>query len=265
MVDAAQFNGSNLLKDASGTAKFDILSSLDRNSNQEVEASRISVDQVNLSTEDGALNSANNNNLNVDAANTVTFGLDNANAIAAGDLDTITITYNDANGETKTETLDVSQDDEAAIVTKLNGLDGGSGKFSAAASTATGFDVTTTADTTVNAISFTGKAVGLQSMGQIDVTSAEGAQNALQSMEGFTQQAIDAAANFGQAQMRVETQMDFVGKLTDSLTAGVGSLVDADMTEESAKLNALQVQQQLGTQALSIANQAPQALLSLFR
>ena len=53
--------------------------------------------------------------------------------------------------------------------------------------------------------------------------------------------------------------------LADSLTSGIGSLVDADMEEASARLQALQVQQQLGVQALSIANQAPQQLLSLFR
>ena len=56
-----------------------------------------------------------------------------------------------------------------------------------------------------------------------------------------------------------------MGKLTDSLTSGIGSLVDANMEEASARLQALQVQQQLATQSLSIANQAPQALLSLFR
>ena len=53
--------------------------------------------------------------------------------------------------------------------------------------------------------------------------------------------------------------------LTDSLTTGIGSLVDADMEETSARLQALQVQQQLATQSLSIANQQPQNILSLFR
>jgi flagellin len=56
-----------------------------------------------------------------------------------------------------------------------------------------------------------------------------------------------------------------VGKLTDVLNTGVGNLVDADLAKESARLQALQVQQQLGAQALSIANSAPQIILSLFR
>ncbi len=77
--------------------------------------------------------------------------------------------------------------------------------------------------------------------------------------------AIDGAADFGSAAGRVETQNEFISGLTDALKAGIGALVDADMEAASARLQALQVQQQLGTQALSIANQAPQNILSLFR
>ena len=57
----------------------------------------------------------------------------------------------------------------------------------------------------------------------------------------------------------------FVAKLQDTIDAGVGNLVDADLAKESAKFQALQTKQQLGIQALSIANQAPQSILSLFR
>jgi flagellin len=60
-------------------------------------------------------------------------------------------------------------------------------------------------------------------------------------------------------------QNDFVSKLVDTLNAGIGNLVDADMAVESAKLQSLQVKQQLGVQALSIANAQPQIILSLFR
>ena len=65
--------------------------------------------------------------------------------------------------------------------------------------------------------------------------------------------------------MRLDTQKDFVSGLTDALKSGIGTLVDADLEEVSAKLQAQQVQQQLAMQALSIANRAPQSLLSLFR
>ena len=79
------------------------------------------------------------------------------------------------------------------------------------------------------------------------------------------QAAIDAAAAFGAAQVRIEAQNEFLAKQADALKTGVGALVDADMEEASARLQALQVQQQLGIQALSIANQSPQNVLALFR
>jgi flagellin len=63
----------------------------------------------------------------------------------------------------------------------------------------------------------------------------------------------------------LETHSTFVGKLQDTLEAGVGNLVDADLAKESARLQALQTKQQLGVQALGIANQAPQMLLGLFQ
>jgi flagellin len=75
----------------------------------------------------------------------------------------------------------------------------------------------------------------------------------------------EAAASFGAAQARIEAQNAFASKQADALKEGVGALVDADMEEASARLQALQVQQQLGIQALSIANQNPQNILSLFR
>ena len=106
---------------------------------------------------------------------------------------------------------------------------------------------------------------GLGGLANIDVTSDAGATSALTAIETLLDRSIDAAAEFGSSQSRLENQNEFVTQLTEALTTGVGSLVDADLEAASAKLNALQVQQQLGTQALSIANQAPQQLLSLFR
>jgi flagellin len=73
------------------------------------------------------------------------------------------------------------------------------------------------------------------------------------------------AAELGAAKARNDMQKDFVSKLSDSIDRGVGQLVDADMNKESTRLQALQVQQQLGIQALSIANANSQSILSLFR
>jgi flagellin len=75
----------------------------------------------------------------------------------------------------------------------------------------------------------------------------------------------DSASNLGAVKQRINLQKDFVGALMDAIDRGIGTLVDADMNEESTRLQALQVQQQLGIQALSIANQASQNILSLFR
>jgi flagellin len=69
----------------------------------------------------------------------------------------------------------------------------------------------------------------------------------------------------GSAAKRIEAHSVFVTTLQDSIKGGIGNLVDADLAVESARLQAAQVRQQLGTQALSIANQAPQSILSLFR
>ena len=91
----------------------------------------------------------------------------------------------------------------------------------------------------------------------------------LEQMISFVDTAIGsmttAASNLGAIKQRTSMQSEFVGALMSAIDRGVGALVDADMNEESTKLQALQVQQQLGIQALSIANQNSQSILSLFR
>ncbi len=88
--------------------------------------------------------------------------------------------------------------------------------------------------------------------------------NALKTVDTAAATVTGAAAQYGAVQTNVEGQQTFVNNLVKSLQSGVSNMVDADMTAESARLSALQVQQQLGTQALSIANQAPQLILKLF-
>jgi flagellin len=72
-------------------------------------------------------------------------------------------------------------------------------------------------------------------------------------------------ATWGAGSKRLDMHKRFVSKLQDALTSGVGAMTDADLSKESAKLQSLQVKQQLGIQALSIANGAAQSALSLFR
>ena len=97
------------------------------------------------------------------------------------------------------------------------------------------------------------------------ITDRATALTAIGEIEGLIDIAVQGAADLGSSGKRISDQSNFVGKLADSLKSGMGALVDADMEEASARLQALQTQQQLGIQALSIANQAPGAVMSLFR
>lgn len=106
----------------------------------------------------------------------------------------------------------------------------------------------------------------------LDISTMTDTNNDLQDLEqmiGYVDSSIGAmttaASNLGAIKQRTKTQSDFVSALMKAIDTGVGALVDADMNEESTKLQALQVQQQLGIQALSIANQNSQTVLSLFR
>ncbi|MCK0168270.1 flagellin [Jannaschia sp. S6380] len=102
-------------------------------------------------------------------------------------------------------------------------------------------------------------------LSDVDVGTAADAETSIAAIEAHIQTAVDGAAALGASAKRISDQGEFVSKLTDAMKSGIGSLVDADMEETSARLQALQVQQQLATQSLSIANQAPQSILSLFR
>ena len=95
--------------------------------------------------------------------------------------------------------------------------------------------------------------------------SLTGATTALDKLDDSITALNAALGSIGAQAKQIEAHNSFVSKLVDTLESGIGNLVDADLAKESARLQALQVQQQLGAQALSIANQAPQIILSLFR
>lgn len=110
------------------------------------------------------------------------------------------------------------------------------------------------------------------SVSTLDISSLTNSDNDLADLEQMIAWVDSAmgdmttsAANLGAVKQRVDLQRDFVSALMDAITRGVGALVDADMNEESTKLQALQVQQQLGVQSLSIANQNSQNILALFK
>ena len=97
------------------------------------------------------------------------------------------------------------------------------------------------------------------------ITNLSDASAALTDVDDSIAAVSAALARMGTNSKALETHSTFVGKLQDALEAGVGNLVDADLAKESAKLQALQTKQQLGVQALGIANQSPQMLLGLFQ
>jgi flagellin len=103
----------------------------------------------------------------------------------------------------------------------------------------------------------------------IDATASIGTATVASQMVGYLQVAINnvsaALAKLGTGSTALDTHLTFISSLQDTLNHGISNLVDADMAKESATLQALQTKQQLGVQALSIANQAPSSLLSLFR
>jgi len=97
------------------------------------------------------------------------------------------------------------------------------------------------------------------------VTTDDAIEGMVSAVDSMLKDMTDAAATLGATNSRLETQSEFVADLRDVIEVGVGRLVDADMNEESTRLKALQTQQQLGIQALSIANSNADNVLSLFR
>lgn len=115
----------------------------------------------------------------------------------------------------------------------------------------------------------TGAGAVTVSVSDLDITAAsidnDDIDDMISNVDTALQSMTTAASNLGASKKRINLQAEFVSNLMNAIDRGIGQLVDADMTEESTKLQALQVQQQLGIQALSIANGSAQTILGLFR
>ncbi len=290
IVGAAQFNGQNLLSNTSTTAgegSVSVLASLDRGSDGSVTSSSISVRKMDLGSSASAVTGGtmadNGGTLAADATAGATQSIQVAAAVNTGEAFQFDLTQVGGTGTSQyvAREGDTASDVAAALTTavKFDMADQGFDEASNVSFAASGDTIEFTNNTgaalagaaTASVLQSDGTSGtntiggGLEVLGKIDISTSTGAAAALAGIEGLTQAAIGAAAEFGTGEKRLEIQADFVSKLTDSLKAGIGSLVDANMEEASAKLQALQVQQQLGIQSLSIANQAPQSVLSLFR
>ena len=279
IVNGAQFNGENLLKNGGAVS---VVSSLDRASNQTVTPAFISINRVDLQVIGGVMGTtaiisgagqATASAASIAAAGNQTVTL-TAGAVAAGNSFQIvigganTIEYIARTNDTMN---DVTRNLKSLI--DARGITGISVDMTQVANPLTTNSVLTIRNANASAVtltagSFTGGTPGggLGALASIDVqTSDATATSALAAIDGLINTAINAASALGSSQKRIDNQGEFMSTLIDSITAGVGTITDADMEAASARLQALQVQQQLGIQALTIANQSAQSLLTLFR
>lgn len=282
VVSAAQFNGLNLID--GNTASASILASLDRDGSGNVTASSITVSGQDLATGGYVAKAAftGSDGLAADGADSFGFALDgNGGTDDAGTVVIVNPTYDAGDkitmrlGDTEVSYTVTAEDIASTSVEDIVAVNLKTQIEQSGADVTVDYNIASPGTLTItnngsDSLFVSGQFTnagsgGLGALSGIDVSTGVGATAALGTIETLIGTAIDAAAAFGSAEGRIETQNNFISNLTDSLTSGVGALVDANMEEASARLQALQVQQQLATQSLSIANQAPQSILSLFR
>lgn len=273
---AAQFNGVNLINDATADSSLDVpggsqlsvLGSLNRTSATTMTTSSLTVDYENLTATGLGIDGIDVTNATVElvfdstfvgvadneyveftvGADTYTFEfIEDPTSTAPTDGDNIVVQYDSVN------------DSPANLLAKLKAKMEEEG-FSVSYNASGNMEVTHK-DGIVAADDATSDVTGF-----VTGTAAGGDPTAaVTTVETSINNLKKALSRLGAAATRLEVQGDFVKKLTDTMEIGVGQLVDADLAAESALLQSLQVKQQLGMQALSIANQQPGSVLALFR
>ena len=146
-----------------------------------------------------------------------------------------------------------------AIFNGFNLVDGSTNQITALASADGSRHITVNAQN----LTLSGAIVTIKSTGVISTVTK--ASTMVQTIQASLNNVNSALAKLSAGSKKFSIQLEFAQKLSDTLTTGIGHLVDADMAKESALLTSLQTKQQLGVQALSIANQSPSTILSLFR
>jgi flagellin len=275
VVGQAEFNGTNLIK--ASPDSISAITSVKQNSTVD----RISVAGANLNT-----NSTNATVTTVAGAVTVgaTDGLNDligkggadAGAIAAqldansgvvlNDDGTISVTTGGAAGAAAADGVGFTAG--GAITLNVGGkVFTSAASANAAASTTYTMrlsDFTSSAGTSVT-VGAGAATAATKNAGNLDLTKAIDRSMATAVVDSFRKNVSNSLASFGSASRQIDIQQQFARKISDSIETGIGNLVDADLARESARLQSLQVKQQLGLQALSIANQSPQSVLGLFR
>jgi flagellin len=288
IANAATFNGANLVNGTNLTGSANQFSVLTSDTTTAVPYT------LTAGALTGTLTTASNlqtaTGLTFAAGDTVQFSVTNGTqtttydvGVAAGDtiqnfLDNVT---KDTNGAVSA-TFDTTSNQityssaqafgvqfENAGTAKTDGatgvLDGGA---AAAGGTLAGGSAGATSQLAVSGFDFrvgaSGQALATLTA-SLDISSAAGGTAASSAIDTAITQLNKNLATLGSQSTALSTQKTFLGQLSDSITAGIGNLVDADLAKESAQLQSLQVKQQLGAQALSIANQAPSIVLSFFK
>jgi flagellin len=145
--------------------------------------------------------------------------------------------------------------DDAQIALKADQFTAVATGAAATAANSTGQIAVTTTFTGTNALT----------AGGVDLKTFTGRMSGVAIIDNYQDKVKNQLGAWGSSSRQLDMQISYATKLRDAWDTGVGRMVDADLAKESAMLQSLQVRQQLGTQALSLANQAPQSLLSLFR
>lgn len=180
-------------------------------------------------------------------------------ALAASDTSLDTASRNALNADFTALRDQITSIVKNAVFNGYDMVDGSTSMITALASADGSRHVTVNAEN----MSLSGSIVTIKSNGSISTQAQASAMVATVQTSLTNVNAALARLSSGSAKLSV--QATFVSKLTDALNTGIGNLVDANMAQESAQLTALQTKQQLGVQALSIANQSPQIIMSLFR
>ena len=180
--------------------------------------------------------------------------------VGAMDTSIDTTSRNALNGDFKAILQQITHIVENATFNGSNILDGSLSKDIQYIANA---DANSTITLSVRTIALGGPIITITAGAQL--TTATSAGNILSQLDASILNLNANLGALGSQAKQIEGHISFISKLQDSIQGGIGHLVDADMAQESSRLQALQVQQQLGTQSLSIANQAPQQILNLFK
>jgi flagellin len=291
IANAATFNGSNLVNGTNltaGASAFSVLTSDIGGTNGAYELDNVAFGTLysasnTLETANGALtvggadvlafsitsgNETTTFTVDVDAADTIQEFVDSVGSASGG---RVTATYDDTTGAISyqsSEQFTVRYENGAGAGVDDNGYFDGTDNTVGTQFSAVVAPVGGSNQLTVSGFDFrlgtAGQALaGLTS--SLNISTANGGELASNAIDTALTNLNKDLASMGAQSKALAVQKTFLGKLSDSIEAGIGNLVDADLAKESARLQALQVKQQLGAQALSIANSAPSIVLSFFR